>query len=442
MDEAPTRGTAKRAFLASGWRTAAQGALTTIVILAAMAEAIVFLAYAERSGRPSALATARIGGVLFFAFHHVGFVFQSSALALPQGAEVLPIGAQATLTLVACLMTGMAVAMWLLYRAGRRIADEAGGSAWVRAMNGAKVGVPYAALCLIASLGVRFSFGLPGELSSGSLSIHPSYVAAAVWPLAIGVTLGFAGGFMSGRDMRDLQSEERVRPALAGGFRMLWLGLALAFIGLLVLAVVKPDSTRSYFDVVFARGRLAGLALLLLHSMLIPNMAAWVLFPAMGACVGGGGGGVSLCALSYTQFPSREGLSSLTDPHLGSPPLAYFLFVLAPLIAVVVGGMVAARRAKAASPWEAAQAGALAGVAFGGMATAALVISTITVKVAGSVSVISEPTTLRLGSQVLPGALLALIWGATGGTLGALVHATTLRRKAPGSAWTDVGPSG
>jgi hypothetical protein len=309
-------------------------------------------------------------------------------------------------------------------------------------MNGAKVGVPYAALCLIASLGVRFSIGLPGELGSGSLSIHPSYLAAALWPLAIGVALGFAGGFMSGRDMHDLPWEGRVRPALAGGFRMLWLGLALAFIGLLVLATVKPDSTRAYFDFVFARGRLAGLALLLLHSMLIPNMAAWVLFPAMGACVGGSGGGVSLCALSYTQFPSRDGLSSLTDPHLGSPPLAYFLFVLAPLIAMVAGGLLAARRANAASPGEAAQAGALAGVAFGVMATATLLISTITVKVAGSVSVISEPTTVRLGPQILPGALAALLWGIAGGTLGALIYASKLRRKAPGSAWTSAGPSG
>jgi len=441
MDQTPAGGTAKRAFLAGGWRTAAEGALATFLILAVMAEGVVFLAYAQRSGRPSALATARIGGVLFFAFHHVGFVFRTSGFALSQGADLLPIGAEANLTLVVGLMTGMALAMWLLYRTGRRIADQAGGSTWVRCLNGAKVGVPYAALCLIASLGVRFTLGLPGELGSGSLSIHPSYVSAALWPLAIGATLGFAGGFGSGRDTHDLSWEERVRPALAGGFRMLWLGLTLAFVGLLVLAALKPDSTRAYFDFVFARGRLAGLALLLLHSMLIPNMAAWVLFPSMGACVGGSGGGVSLCALSYTQFPSREGLSSLADPQLGPTPVAYFLFVLAPLIAVVAGGLLAARRAKAVLPGEAAQVGALAGVAFGVMATATLVISTITVKVAGSVSVISEPTTVRLGPQVLPGALLALVWGVAGGTLGALVHTTAMRRKAPGSVWTSAGPS-
>ena len=108
---------------------------------------------------------------------------------------------------------------------------------------------------------------------------------------------------------------------------------------------------------------------------------------------------------------------------------------------VVAGGLLAARRAKAVSPGEAAQVGALAGAAFGVMATATLVISTITVKVAGSVSVISEPTTVRLGPQGLPGALLALVWGVAGGTLGALIHTTAMRRKAPGSVWTSAGPS-
>src|SRR4029450_3372122 len=140
-----------------------------------------------------------------------------------------------------------------------------------------------------------------------------SYVAAALWPLGLGILAGFAGGVRSAGDgwttapFGDAASVRRIRAATAGGWWMIALGLALSFAGLLILAGVKPGATRDYFKEAFRGGADDGAATRAANLLLVPNMAAWVLFPSMGSCLGVSGGSFGLqgsfCFLSYTQFP-------------------------------------------------------------------------------------------------------------------------------------------
>jgi hypothetical protein len=299
------------------------------------------------------------------------------------------------------------------------------------------VALPYAAICLLAAFAVRFSFPVGG----GSLRVHPSYVAAALWPLGLGILFGFAGGLRSaggaiwtGTQAGGPAMARRARAAVAGGWWMIAVGLALSFAGLLVLAAVKPDATRDYFSGAFRDGSDVGTATLAANLLLVPNMAAWVLFPSMGSCVGVSGGSFGLqgsfCFLSYTQFPRTNAVGGLIGGGgigaLPNPPLGYYAFILAPLVAVLVGGAIAARRSAAETRAEAVTMGVLAGVAFGLMAILALALSLFTVRVSGQVAGISQAVTIRLGPEPSKSILLAFAWGIVGGGIGGFIHGRAL----------------
>jgi len=211
---------------------------------------------------------------------------------------------------------------------------------------------------------------------------------------------------------------------------MLALGLLLSFAGLLVLAAVKPDATHAYFKSSFNGGIDNGAATIAANLLVLPNMAAWVLFPSMGGCLGISGGTFGLqgsfCFLSYTQFPTAGAVGGLIGGGgfgaLPNPPAGYYAFILAPLIAVVAGGMVAARRASAGSRSEAAAIGVLAGVAFGLMSLLLLVFSIITVRAGGQVGGVSQAITVRVGPELTQSLLVALVWGIAGGGVGAFIE--------------------
>jgi hypothetical protein len=234
----------------------------------------------------------------------------------------------------------------------------------------------------------------------------------------------------------------RVRAAVTGGWWMIALGLALSFAGLLVLGAVKPDATRDYFSGAFRGGSTTGVATLAATLLTVPNMAAWVLFPSMGSCLGLSGGSFGLqgsfCFLSYTQFPRSNAVGGFIGGGgigaLPNPPVGYYLFILAPLVAVLVGGMVAARRAAAETRGESVAMGVLAGVAFGAMAVLVLVVSIFTVRVAGQVGGISQGVTIRLGPELSKSILLAFAWGIVGGGVGGLIHGRALPAGSTGRA--------
>jgi len=389
--------------------------VTTVVVLMAIGEALAFLLYwSDPSGRPSVVTTARLDGFVFYAFHHVGVRFSGSGLGDLGG----------SVTVAAALLTGTIVGLWLLWLTGRAIAKRAGGSSVVRGLRGATVALPYAALCL----GLAFVVRIPRpEASSGFPAAHPSYVAAVLWPLGLAAVAGFAGGLRSAEPTGVAATlwGRRLRAAGVGGIWMLSVGLVLAFVGLVLLTPVAPDVARDYFRP-FEDSVLRGVTVILGTLLVLPNLAAWVLFPAMGSCLEASGSAVgfggSFCFLSYSQFPTTRGLSAFRGGELNLPgPPAYdFLFVLAPLIAVLVGGAVAARRAGASTKQEAMGAGALAGVAFAVVALAAAILSTITARFSGFGQALPGQIHVRVGPTLASTFLVALLWGVVGGSLGAL----------------------
>jgi uncharacterized protein DUF6350 len=421
--------------LGRGWKTAVLHAVLTALVLLLLAQALIVLAYfaADDPSKPSALMVARFGGVLFYAFHHVGFAFDVPRGAM--GADA-PFNVSAGGVIALAAMTGTILGLWLLARGGRAVADDAGGSSFARGFHGLKVAPPYAVLALAGSFLLRFK----PEDGGIAPTIHPSYVAALLWPLALAAVAGFVGGFRSGPV--DASTElvsggerwvRRVRGAVAGGWGMIVYGLVFAFAGLLVMAVVKPDATADYFSV-FDQGALTGIVAIVATLLVLPNMAAWVLFPAMGSCVGLSGP-ISICFLSYAHFPRDLGeqVAGASDPSaltLPSAPPGYFLFLLVPLAAVVLGGMVAARKGSASSRNEAVGLGALAGVVFAILSLITIVLASISFKISGGISPIGFSGSFRLGPELVSGVVFSLLWGVVGGALGGLWEGRTLPTKA------------
>lgn len=422
--------------LARGWKTAILRAVLAAVVLLFVAQAVILLAYfaADDPSKPSAATVARYGGVVFYTFHHVGFRFDVPNSALAQGDVPFSVAAGGVVSLAA--MAGTALGLWLLYLGGRAVAREGGGSTFARGLHALKVAPPYAALTLLGSFLLRFK----PEDAGQAPTIHPSYVAAFLWPLALAAAAGFVGGVRSehpdgwGRLIPERQGVgRRLHGALAGGWRMLAFGLIFAFVGLLVMAVVKPDSTGDYFSA-FDQGTLDGVLVIVATLLVLPNMAAWVLFPAMGSCVALSGP-LSFCFLSYAHFPRNAGatIAGAGNPaalNLPSAPVGYFLFLLVPLVAVVAGGMAAARKGRATTRNESAGLGALAGLVFAVLSLLTLLLASITVRITGNVVAFAASGSFRIGPELTPAVLLALLWGVVGGTLGALWEGRSLPSRA------------
>lgn len=425
-----------------GVAAAIRWAVGTVVLLGAIAALLAVLFANAQDGPPPVLA-ARIGGIVFFLFNRVGFVVGASSFDLSGLGGNAPPGLSAvSATFVVAILGGTFIAIAMLMAAGRSIGRKVEGPPWVRGLHGAKVALPYAVIYLLASFALSFHTSFPqAGVAPGRVSVHPSYLAAFFWPLFLGLFGGFVGGYRSADGVEGTGSawQRWIRGAVSGGLAMVLVGLALAFVGLLVMAAVMPDATRSYFKGAFESGAVGGSATIMSNVLVLPNMAAWVLFPSMGACIGASAGGLSICALSYTHFPSAAGAGSQAAqaglPSFAGPPTPYFLFILAPAIAVIVGGMLAARRAAVRDRREGAAVGAAAGVAFALLALALAVVSSIVVKVGAGVTGFGFAGTARAGAEPLGAMLLALPWGVVGGAIGGLAQA----RKLPAVAVATVG---
>ena len=445
--------------LGSGWLRAVGHAVLTVLLLGVVAEVIAFLLYiTANKPRPSPVLFARLGGVFFFAFHHVGMVFNVPRVAIPPGfipgapPGQFPTNVGFRFNAIFPLLGGTVLLLLLLLRAGRDLAERSGATpVWARALEGAKVGVPYGVLCFAAAWGVRFSITTP----QGRVSAHPSLIASLLWPLGLGLLFGAIGGLRSAKEAEWSVNPwwRRFRGAVAGGGWMVTFALLFSFAGLLVLAAVKPGVTGRYFQAIFDAGALRGIAAIAAQLLIVPNMAAFVLFPAMGTCLTASahviGPNFSFCVLSYTQFPRSTGARAtglIPSGALPNPPIGYYAFILAPLLAVLLGGMLAARRGAAETRQEAVGLGAVAGFLFGLATLLAVVLSAITANGTVSASVAAQSQSfdgaLRLGPDVLPGMLLGFAWGILGGGIGGLIEG----RKRPTAvapaepAWESTAP--
>ena len=430
-----------------------RGALAFVIVFIA-AEAIAFLFPTGEAANLSALDTARIGGFVFAAFHHVGIGVDPPPISLgalgegiPGGPGENPFGPFGSIdvegSLALAMLLGTALALWLLMRAGRQAAVVGGGSIAARVGAGALVAVPYAVLSLASALLSGFHFEVPAEAApifeAGTrISVGPSPIPALAWPLVLGGIAGALGGLFTAR--AQLLERFRGREALAilgGAGRMLAAAAAVAGLMLIVLSAANPSVFAEYFKAVGAAGVREGFLLVLFTALLVPNFMVLLAFLGMGSGLVAGDyvGTSAVRILALHAFPRGVGGLEGLDPPVGAglgldpgalfdtglAPPEWWVAVLIPLVAVLWGGAWAARRL-AATGVRAAAVGALAGAVFAVTLAGLAVLAGIGFRVELSFGL--QQTSLgRLGPSLLGGTGLALLWGAGGGALGGLLGA-------------------
>jgi len=415
--------------------------------VAAIGQALAFAVWMVADTGASLGAFARFGWIYVGAFHHVAIELDVpdldvSAAGSAPGSTSLSIGV--------ALLAVTAVAVWLLWRAGRAVVDGAGGGAGVRMVRGASVSLPYALLAFLAAVLVRVRTPLDvGAFASGELEVSLTAWQAFAFPLAIGAVAGAAGGLSSALEHRGSENAflDTVDSAVAGGWRMFALGLVLSLGALFVAGVVQPDepvalltpSTSRYVRGVFDRPEV-GLVVLGHHVAAAPNEAIWTLVPAMGGC-DGVRGSASAEFLCYWRFPTSVGTTvqplsggrGVPVPHggatFGTAPGGYFVFLLVPAVATVLGGRRAAERQRRAGR-SAFATGAAAGVTYALLVAATALLSTITVGYGAAFGRDASEGWIALGPNVVTGTLLALVWGVAGGVAGAVWAGRSLRSRA------------
>lgn len=281
----------------------------------------------------SSLRNASFGGAL------TGVVILSLAvLRVPVGIgglsiSVLPLG---------WLVVVGAGAAWAARRTvARRVADKdgarrAGESMSGRLAEGAKLGVPFGLLCFAGALVFQFRGG------DNPIAANPG--AALVGGLSWGALWGALGGALAGERAGSLVAgrAQRLRAAsalayegiLAGGI-MLAAAAALALIAALVWAIIAFAGSSG-------RGLGFGgvIAALVYTVAFLPNVLVTVIVLGLGAAIE-----VGVRVTGQGQVGGLARSYSLFDWAGAGPPAAVFALLLIPLIACLLGGFAARRRA-------------------------------------------------------------------------------------------------
>jgi hypothetical protein len=428
----PAEGWAAR--IAAGWTSAvAWGAASFLVV--AVAGQLVGLAF-RLSGIGGSLAgSARIGWLVTCLFHHVPIQIVASASA--GGGDVRG----ATGTVAVALLTGTAGAAFILFVAGQRTADRAGGGSLTRMLHGAKVAPVYALAALLVSTLVEVRIALPANPFVRDLSIRPSPFESFAWPLVIAAVAGAAGGRRSALEAGgdDRGGGGTLAAVLSGGWRMLLLSLGFALAGLVVLAVAQPDATAAYARSVIRSGPGEATVIVAAQALSLPNHAVFALVPAMGGCDGVYGEGLRLDVICLDRFPREFSLDLFTQesgprPEIADAPRAFLILLLAPAAATTLGGAAAVRRARARSGLERAALGAAAGAVFAVLIAVASALAGA--RVSGELFRGASAGAVVYGPHPLRAGILALGWGILGGVIGALLGGGRAERAGSGA---DVG---
>ena len=366
-----------------------------------------------------AVSTAlKLGWFYTLAFHHVG-IEVTGAVGAAQGA-VLPVDVR----LSAAFLLGTALAIWVVYRAGRAMGRRQGGSVGARAFAGASVAFGYAVPFLLLSLVVKLQLATTGGPLPTSIDMRGVAWQALVFPLVLAALAGGAGGLRSAPPRG-----ERGRAALSGGWVMFVAGCGLALVGILLLAAVRPAGLAAYVHGITAHGSRISLLLLGHHVLLLPNQSVFVLAPSMLACTSLHGPAADVSLLCPGTLPALNFRALLGDlaaalggarPGVASDALArpmpfqYAAFLLVPAVASVWGGRVAATQAARGRLVTAA----CSGVVFATLMGAAAWMSSISLTIRGTHGL---PRTFTVGPRPAMTTLAALAWGVGGGVVGALL---------------------
>ena len=437
--------------LVRGWLSGLIRGGLAFVVMAAVGQAAAFAVSVFGEQQVSA---AKLGWLYFGWFHHAAVnVAITTRLNFPvEGAPGGPSGAAgltAGVGLAMMLATFLAIA--ILYRAGRAVADRAGGTGLARVFHGMKVAPGYAIPPFVLSGLLTVDVPIPqNSLVAGSLQMESWSLSWLVLPLLLGAAAGAAGGLRSGRfELISLEPwGRRAAGAVAGGLRMFVLGLVLSFVGVLVLAAVRPSAGRAYFAAISGPPAEQSAVVFAHHVLLLPNQSMWVLVPAMGGCDGLSGGGVSASFLCYSKFPTSVSVSTdgsngdalTVRTDFGTAPTAYFLFLLVPALSVVLGGRYGVRK-RARLRSESIAIGAASGVVFAVLVAVASWLASVSISLSSATGGIPSNSSVLIGPGVLIAGLLALVWGvlggAIGGWLGGREFPPTERLTAPSRFATD-----
>jgi hypothetical protein len=414
------RGSSRIAMLTRGWGTAVARGLLAFMAMAGLGQAVAFAVNLFRAPGESAATAAKLGWLYFGWFHHAAI---TTRLTSVEGGET---GLTADVGLAMMLGTFLAIA--ILYKGGRAVADRARGGAVARVLHGMKVAPAYAIPAFVVSGLVSIDIPIPRNgLVVGNLQMPSGSLSWFVPPLLIAAAAGAAGGLRSGR--YDLISHDpwgrRTAGVIAGGLRMFVLGLVLSFAGLLVLAAIRPGATMTYFRTISGPPTDQTTMNIAHHVLLLPNQSMWVLVPAMGGCDGLSGGGVSATFLCYSKVPmsvsvTPEGPISDT-PVVGADfekaPSGYLLFLLVPAVSVILGGRYAARK-RARIKGEAIAMGAASGVVFAVLVALGSWLASVSAALSSPAGGIPANASVLIGPAVGTAGLLALAWGGLGGAIG------------------------
>ncbi|HJU86954.1 MAG TPA: hypothetical protein VJ788_06270 [Gemmatimonadota bacterium] len=435
------RGSSTIAILTRGWGPGLIRGGLAFAVMVALGQAVAFAVNLAQGGGVSAGSTAKLGWLYFGWFHHADVTTHlTSTVDGVRRGSALSGGSGLTADVGLAMMLGTFLAVAILYRGGRVVADGVGGGAAARILHGMKVAPAYAIAAFVVSGLVTIDITVPrNALVTGSLQTRPWDLSWFVLPLLVAVAAGGAGGLRSAR--HELLSIDpwgrRAAGAVAGGLRMFVLGLVLSFVGLVVLAVVRPSASRTYFETVSGPPTAQTAVIAAHHVLLLPNQSMWVLVPAMGGCDGLHGENVSASFLCYSNFPSTtsvtpEGLRSGTAvvrAEFETAPSGYLLFLLVPAVSVVLGGRYAARK-RARLKWEAVGVGAASGVLFAILIAVGSWFASVSAGLTWPAADIRS-VSVQIGPGLWAAGLLALAWGVVGGALGGWLGGRTF----PPRAW-------
>jgi hypothetical protein len=427
------RGSSQIAILTRGWGTGLAWSLRAFLVMAVLGQAVAFAVNLARAPGESAATAAKLGWLYFGWFHHAAV---TARLTSVEGGD-----AGLTAHVGLAMMLGTVLAIAILYKGGRAVADKARGGAGARVLHGMKVAPAYAILPFVLSGLVSIDIPIPRNgLVAGSLQMPPWGLSWFVLPLLIAAAAGAAGGLRSGR--HELISNDpwgrRAAGVIAGGFRMFVLGLVLSFVGLLVLAAIRPGATGTYFRTISGTPNDQTTMNIAHHVLLLPNQSMWVLVPAMGGCDGLSGGGVSASFLCYSKVPTTvsvtpEGLTSdapVVQADFAKAPSGYLAFLLVPALSVILGGRYAARK-RARIKGEAIAMGAASGVVFAVLVVLGSWLASVSAVLSSPAGGLPANASVLIGPAVGAAGLLALLWGVVGGGLGGWLGGREFPRRAP-----------
>jgi hypothetical protein len=424
----PARGEVVRSAVA-GWGFASVAAVASFIVVA-LGGQLLALAVGVAGGPGSGELTPLIGWLYVCAFQHVPIVVEAVPTAVGGAVPATPTELSGTIAVT--MLGGTAAAAAVLTAAGGRVAARAGGGPLVRALHGAKVAPLYAIASFAVSSLATVHLPLPENPVIAEVAIRPSAVGSLAWPLALAAASGAAGGWWSAR--HSARSRRGTSPwfeaIAAGALRMFVAAVGLSGCALVALAILAPDSVAAPVQRLAHHGA-APLAVSAVHAvLLLPNASVTALAPAMGGCDGVYGAGVSLDAICLDRFPADLSLRLFTPesgpaPVIGDAPAIFFVLVLVPAAAAVLGGVEVARRAGSSSPAMRAAFGGGAGLVFAMLLSVAAYLAGV--RVSGDLFDGAARGVVVYGARPFEVGALAAVWGAAGGALGAIIGV----RRAP-----------